>query len=45
MKRNGVAPRTFNLGALVYISTEAEAEWLREREALSEGRTVHKISR
>jgi len=43
MKRNDTAPRTFNIGLLLFISHQAEAEWLREREAASAGRTVRKI--
>lgn len=32
MEKAGKAPRTFNVGRSVRISTAAEAEWVRDRE-------------
>lgn len=36
----GEAPRMFRIGKLVRISAEAEAEWVRRREALHAGEEV-----
>jgi hypothetical protein len=33
LKKRGIAPRIFNVGAAVRISDEADAEWVRQREA------------
>jgi hypothetical protein len=35
LKKRDLAPRTFNAGAAVRISDEADAEWTRAREAES----------
>ena len=33
IKSQGIAPKTYNVGARQLISAEADAEWLRAREA------------
>ncbi|TIL84772.1 MAG: transcriptional regulator [Mesorhizobium sp.] len=38
MKAAGFAPREYVVGKLVRISAEAEAEWVREREAAEDAR-------
>jgi hypothetical protein len=35
LKKRGEAPRHFNVGRLVHITDEADAEWLKAREAES----------
>ncbi len=48
LRKAGEAPRTFKVGALVFISHDAEREWLKAREqaaAEAAGRTTHRIRR
>jgi hypothetical protein len=38
LRASGFGPREFTVGKLVRIGAEAEAEWVREREAARSGR-------
>ncbi|MCK1311603.1 transcriptional regulator [Bradyrhizobium sp. 45] len=37
LRGQGQAPRTYNVGRIVRITEEANTEWLRAREAASQG--------
>jgi hypothetical protein len=40
LRDQGLAPKTHNAGAKVLISPEADADWIRAREAESESQTA-----